>query len=124
MSVTGISSNGASNLASFQSGSSTRQQFEKGFQQLGKDLAAGNLSAAQAEFASLPKPGQGQTSTQPGVPIEQAFGALGGNLQSGDLAAAQQDFNKIQKYISNSVQQSNPHPETAKTASEGLSVNA
>jgi hypothetical protein len=107
MSVTGISSNGASNLASFQSGSSTRQQFEKGFQQLGKDLAAGNLSAAQAEFASLPKPGQGQTSTQPG-----------------DLAAAQQDFNKIQKYISNSVQQSNPHPETAKTASEGLSVNA
>jgi len=55
------------------------QQFNQGFQQLGQDLQAGNLSAAQAEFVTLQQLGlQGlSTSTaQSSSPLAQAFKQL------------------------------------------------
>ncbi len=66
------------------------------FQKLGQDLQTGNLSAAQADFASLTQNSAAATgATQP--TLGQAFNALGQALQSGNLTAAQQDFSTIQQ---------------------------
>ena len=50
MSVSGISS---SSLYDTQSVQNSAQQFRQEFQQLGQDLQAGNLSAAQSDFTTL-----------------------------------------------------------------------
>ena len=50
MSVSGISSSSLFNTSGVQS---LFQQFQQTFQQLGKDLHQGNLSAAQSDFATL-----------------------------------------------------------------------
>jgi hypothetical protein len=100
---------------SYQSGPvSGFQQVQKEFQQLGTDLAAGNLSQAQQDFATLSQnfPGA-QSGTQPAgtanatttgtgtaantSPIAQAFNALSQALGSGNLTAAQQDYANIQQ---------------------------
>jgi len=81
---------------SSQSGNPIAQEF----QQLGKDLRAGNLTAAQADFATLQQDfSQGSTawSTQSTSPIAAAFSQLSQDLQSGNLTAAQQDFATIQQ---------------------------
>jgi len=60
----------------------TLNQLRQQFQQLGQDLQAGSLSAAQSDFASLQ-----QTSTNPSAsannPITQALNQLKTQLQSG-----------------------------------------
>jgi outer membrane protein assembly factor BamD (BamD/ComL family) len=97
MSVSGISS---STLYSAQSAQSSFQQAQQLFQQLGKDLQSGNLSAAQSDFTSLQNLLPQTTSTtaaQSSNPITQAFAQLGKDLQSGNLSAAQQDFTTIQQ---------------------------
>ncbi len=70
-------------------------------QQLGKDLSAGNLSAAQADFATLQKdsPQASAASSQSNNPIAQAFQKLAQDLQSGNLSAAQQDFSTVQQDV-------------------------
>jgi len=76
------------------------QQFQQEFQQLGKDLTSGNLSAAQSDFATLQKdlPQVSSTSTSQGNnPIAQAFNQLSQDLQAGNLSAAQQDYSTIQQ---------------------------
>jgi outer membrane protein assembly factor BamD (BamD/ComL family) len=81
---------------SSQSGNPIAQEF----QQLGKDLQAGNLTAAQTDFATLQQDfSQGNTasSTQSTSPIAAAFNQLSRDLQSGNLTAAQQDFTTIQQ---------------------------
>jgi hypothetical protein len=64
--------------------SATLNQLRQQFQQLGQDLQAGKLSAAQTDFASLQ-----QTSTNPSAspnnPITQALNQLKTQLQSGTL---------------------------------------
>src|SRR5689334_13048056 len=62
------------------------------FQQLGKDLQAGNLSAAQQDFATLT---QGASSASAGN-ATQDFNTLSQNLQSGNLTGAQQAFSSLQ----------------------------
>jgi outer membrane protein assembly factor BamD (BamD/ComL family) len=95
----GASSQGgtpASSGTPSQSGNPIAQEF----QQLGKDLQAGNLTAAQADFATLQQDfSQGSTasSTQSASPIAAAFNQLSQDLQSGNLTAAQQDFTTIQQ---------------------------
>jgi outer membrane protein assembly factor BamD (BamD/ComL family) len=96
MSVSGI----ATSLYNTQSVQSMFQQFQQTFQQLGKDLQSGNLSAAQSDFATLQQL-QPQTksasSSQSNNPIAQAFSQLSTDLQSGNLSAAQNDYTTIQQ---------------------------
>ena len=55
MSVSGISSSTLFDLLGTETAQSQKQQLQQEIQQLGKDLSAGNLSAAQADFATLQK---------------------------------------------------------------------
>ena len=71
-------------------------QFQQEFEQLGQDLQSGNLSTAQADFASLAKLGaQSNSTSQSGV--TQQFNQLSQDLQSGNLSAAQQDYSTIKQ---------------------------
>jgi outer membrane protein assembly factor BamD (BamD/ComL family) len=91
------------------------QQLKSEFQQLGQDLQSGNLTKAQADYATLSQnfPGASQTgataantsasttsvsaSTTGNGTVAQQFAQLGQDLQSGNLQAAQQDFTNIQQ---------------------------
>src|SRR5579859_3798237 len=77
------------------------QQRRADLQQLGKDLQAGDLTAAQQDFAAI------QTLAQSG-PLangnafkvsarQQDFAAVGQALEAGDLAGAQQAFTQLQR---------------------------
>lgn len=68
--------------------------FGKGFAQLGQDLQAGNLQAAQADLSALqPAGGTG------GGSLATAFQQLAKDLQSGNLPGAQTDYSTIQQGI-------------------------
>jgi hypothetical protein len=102
MSVSGISSSSRFDLLGTESAQSQKQQLQQEIQQLGKDLSAGNLSAAQADFATLQKDAPQATaaaSSASNNPIAQAFQKLAQDLQSGNLSAAQQDFSTIQQDV-------------------------
>jgi outer membrane protein assembly factor BamD (BamD/ComL family) len=101
MSVSGISSTSLFDLLGTESGQSQKQQLQQEIKQLGTDLSAGNLSAAQADFATLEKndPQASTTSSTSNNPIAQAFQQLAKDLQSGNLSAAQQDFSTIQQDV-------------------------
>jgi hypothetical protein len=73
------------------------------FQQLGKDLTSGNLSAAQSDFATLQQafaqtaaPAASSTAN----PVAQAFQQLSTDLKSGNLSGAKQDYSSIQQDLS------------------------
>jgi outer membrane protein assembly factor BamD (BamD/ComL family) len=100
MSVSGISTSSFS--------AQSAQQIQKEFQQLGKDLQSGNLSAAQSDFTtlqSLAPQSNSASASQSNNPIAQAFNQLGKDLQSGNLSAAQQDYNTIQQDFKNHAPQ-------------------
>lgn len=116
MSIAGIASNVLFQPPSLQNNHS--QQFPTKFQQLGKDLQAGNIVSAQQDFATLqqdlqrgaslvqhhhhrfPNVEQPQNSAgQLQNPIAQASSSLGQDLQSGDLSAARQAFATIQQEL-------------------------
>ncbi|MFZ0796495.1 MAG: hypothetical protein WCA13_19145 [Terriglobales bacterium] len=108
MSVSGISS---TSLYNNQSVENNFQQFQQVFQQLGKDLQSGNLSAAQAAFATLQQlqPQSNATSSassHSNNPIAQAFSQLSTDLQSGNLSAAQQDYTTIEQAFQTQAAQS------------------
>ncbi|MGB2602707.1 MAG: hypothetical protein WBC78_03890 [Candidatus Sulfotelmatobacter sp.] len=111
MSVSGISS---SNLYETESVQNNFQKAQQEFQQLGKDLQSGNLSAAQSDFATLQNllPQSSSTSSQNSSPIAQAFSQLAKDLQSGNLSAAQQDFTTIQQDFQNQVSQTQSQTQT------------
>jgi hypothetical protein len=129
MSVSGISS---SNLFDYvtQSVQTRKQQFQQEVQQLGQDLQSGNLSAAQADFATLQQLGPKTSSTsstssaQSSNPIAQAFNQLAQDLKSGNVAAAQQDFSTIQKDVQNQAGQmhNHHHHHLSGSASSGTSA--
>jgi len=95
MSIAGIASSLFSQLSTLQSSKKTSLQNE--FQQLSKDLQAGNLTGAQSDFAALQQ--SASTSQSGGNTLSQAVNALGNDLQSGNLTAAQQDFANIQQDV-------------------------
>src|SRR5580704_3418652 len=97
MSVSGISSSSLFSLLDSVNGQTQKQQLQQEIQQLGKDLSAGNLSAAQSDFATLQKDAPAASSSQNNSPVAQAFQHLAQDLQSGNLSAAQQDFSTIQQ---------------------------
>ncbi len=74
------------------------------FQQLGKDLTSGNLSAAQSDFNTLQQafaqtPAATSSSTTSN-PVAQAFQQLSSDLKSGNLSGAKQDYASIQQDLS------------------------
>jgi outer membrane protein assembly factor BamD (BamD/ComL family) len=106
MSVSGISSSSFLDYEG-QSVQNNRQQAQQEFQQLGQDLQAGNLSAAQSDFATLQQlvpQNNENAAAQNNNPLAQAFSQLAQDLQSGNLSAAQQDFTSIQQYLQNQAQ--------------------
>jgi len=102
MSVSGISSSSLFDLLGTETAQIQKQQLQQEIQQLGKDLSAGNLSAAQADFATLQKDAPQATAAAASAsnnPIAQAFQKLAQDLKSGNLSAAQQDFSTIQQDV-------------------------
>jgi hypothetical protein len=95
MSIAGIASSLFSQLSTLQSSKKTSLQNE--FQQLTKDLQAGSLTGAQADFAALQQ--NASASRSGGNTLSRAVNALGNDLQSGNLTAAQQDFANIQQDV-------------------------
>jgi hypothetical protein len=111
MSVSGISSSSLFNYNT-QSVQNQIQQFRQEFQQLGQDLKSGNLSAAQADFATLQPSGpqtNSASSTSSNNPIALEFKQLAQDLQTGNLSAAQQDFATIQQNLQNQATQGHRH---------------
>jgi hypothetical protein len=98
------------------------QQFQKEFQQLGKDLQSGNISAAQADFVTLQQnspQSNATSSSQSSEPIVQAFHQLLEDLQSGNLSAAQQAYGTLQQDLQNNFLTT-----TQSTSSESSSDSA
>jgi outer membrane protein assembly factor BamD (BamD/ComL family) len=112
MSVSGISSSTLFDLLGTTSAQSQKQQLQQELQQVGKDLSAGNLSAAHSDFATLQKDASQPTSaalSSSSNPIAQAFQKLAQDLQSGNLSAAQQDFSTIQQDVQTRTSQHHHH---------------
>jgi len=93
MSIAGILNNSPFNFTP-PTLTSSQPTFQKELQQLGQDLQAGNLSAAQSDFATLQQ-NSPTAAASSSTSIAQAFSQLGKDLQSGNLSAAQQDFSTI-----------------------------
>ena len=96
MSISAISANSYSDY----SAQSTFQKLKQEFQQLGSDLQAGNLTAAESDFTTLQQDlpqGTSNSASQSADSIAQAFSQLSQDLQAGNLTAAQQDYATIQK---------------------------
>ena len=104
MSVAGILSTAAFSLGAhfFQ----TRNHKMKHELQLGQDLQAGDLSAAQNDLAALqrlqPKAAT-TTSSQTSGTIAKDFTRLATDLKGGDTKAAQQDFSQLQQDVQTEV---------------------
>lgn len=96
MSVTGIASNLCNYTWQTLNTQSIGQQFQQDFQQLGKDLQAGNTTAAQTDLVALQKleSSSGSSSTNP---MSQMLQQMGSDLQSGDLTDAQQLYSGMQQ---------------------------
>jgi outer membrane protein assembly factor BamD (BamD/ComL family) len=75
---------------------SNSQKFQSEFQQIGKDLQAGNLSQAKTDFATLQSQRPANTQAASGG-ISSTFQKLSQDLQSGNLSAAQQDYATLQQ---------------------------
>ena len=98
MSVSGIFSSMGN------SASAISYQLQKStFQQLGQDLASGNLSATQSDLATLEQAfAQPPASSSTSNPVTQAFQQLATDLKSGNLSAAQKDYSTIQQDLQTS----------------------
>jgi outer membrane protein assembly factor BamD (BamD/ComL family) len=109
MSVSPISSSTLFNYST-QNVQNTMQQYQQEFQQLGQDLQSGNLSAAQADFATLQQlaPTTSASRAQSSSPIAQEFNRLSQDLQAGNLSAAQQDYATIQQDFQNQAASASP----------------
>jgi len=99
----------SNNSSIYQQLQAYQQQRAGDLAQLGQDLQAGNLNAAQQDFNTLTALGQtgpnknGQTFQQ--ANRAQSFQAIGQALQSGDLAGAQSAFATLQSTFSKQSQQ-------------------
>jgi hypothetical protein len=80
----------------------SRVKWQQGLQQLGQDLQAGNLSAAQSDFAALQQlnPQISSTASAQGGSVAQEIAQLGKDLRAGNTSAAQQDYSQLQQQIS------------------------
>jgi outer membrane protein assembly factor BamD (BamD/ComL family) len=122
--------------SSSQSVQPKKQQLQQEFQQLGKDLQAGNVSSAQQDYSTIQRDLQNGTAQVQahhhhhlhggggGSAISQLFDQLGQALQSGNLTSAQQAYTSLQqdfqKFLQNGGQQS---PAPAQSGPSSLSVD-
>jgi hypothetical protein len=119
MSITGLFGSAGLLSSILQGTQSNAQKLKQEFQQLGQDLQADNLSAAQADFATLQQNSPfGSTATSSasatagataatgstGSTVAKEFQQLGTDLQAGNLSAAQSDFSTIQQTFQNAAQ--------------------
>jgi soluble cytochrome b562 len=118
MSVSGISSSGFFDYNT-QSVQNRMQQFQQEFQKLGQDLQSGNLSAAQADFATL-QPSAPTSSSQGTNPITQEFSQLSKDLQAGNVSAAQQDYATIQQDFQNQAAHGHHHHHQGGSRDDGV----
>lgn len=90
---------------------SQAQNVQQEFAQLGQDLQAGNLTAAQSDFATLTASQNNSTFLAPASngPIAQALSQLSQDLQSGNLTAAQQAYKSLQQNFQSQATQGAPH---------------
>ena len=75
-------------------------QMKSQFDQLGKDLQSGNLSAAKSDYAAIKKnapQGASQSDNGPMAQMQSKMDQLGQALDSGDLAAAKTAYSAIQQ---------------------------
>jgi hypothetical protein len=111
MSIAGISSNFLVNSLSPRQ--TSLQQFKDEFQQLGQDLQAGNLKAAQDDYAQLQKIQEQKNSSSSQssatVSVSQLFAQLGKDLASNNVSSAQDDFNDIMKAIQSNGSRAHHH---------------
>ncbi len=91
-SITGSSAFSASDAASF-------GQMKKDFQSLTSDVQSGNLSGAQADFATLLQdaPQLQTAAASSSSPLASAFSSLSSALQSGDITGAQSALSTLQQ---------------------------
>ena len=97
MSSLSISANSASMP---QVNQSQMTQMKSLFDQLGKDLQSGNLSAAKSDYAAIKKnapQGASQSDNGPMAQMQSKMDQLGQALDSGDLAAAKTAYSAIQQ---------------------------
>jgi len=93
MSISGVSSSDVFQASVAQGAQTKLQQIQSQFQKVGQDLQSGNLTQAQADFATLsqelPSAQQagGSTATGPTNTLTKAFQALRQDLKAGNLAA-------------------------------------
>jgi len=106
-----------------------RQDRQADLQQLSKDLAAGNLTAAQQDYQTLVALGQNGPSKNGNVfgnsQREQDFSAIGQALQSGDLTGAQQALAQLEATFGqgSSSTSSTDSTSTGATSSTGSSTS-
>jgi hypothetical protein len=77
-------------------------QMKSQFDQLGKDLQSGNLSAAKSDYAAIKKnapQGASQSNNGPMAEMQSKMDQLGQALDSGDLAAAKSAYSAIQQSV-------------------------
>ncbi len=142
MAVTGILSSALFGLSA-PSAQSTAQKLKQEFQQLGQDLASGNLSAAKSDFATLQQDRPQGSATSSGSataastaaagqsgnstnPITQAFQQLSQDLQSGNLSAAQSDYSTLQQDFKSQAgqgQQGHHHRRVGESGGSGAQTN-
>jgi outer membrane protein assembly factor BamD (BamD/ComL family) len=120
---------------SAQSTQSKKPPLQQEFQQLGKDLQSGNVSAAQQDYSAIqqdlrkgaaqPHPHSHRHLPGGGSDVSQLFDQLGQALQSGNVASAQQAYRTLQQdfqqFLQNAGQQS---PAPALSGSSSLSFDA
>jgi hypothetical protein len=106
VSVAGISPSSLYQFYNSQAAQTMFQKTQSEFQQLGKDLQAGNLTQAQQDFAALT---QNAPAGQQSSPVAQALNTLGKDLQAGNLPAAQQDFATVQQDVQQAASQVHHH---------------
>lgn len=104
MSVSGVFTSSLTNSAIAAQPRITNSEF----QQLGQDLASGNLSAAQSDFAILQqifsRPASSSPSTSASTaanPLGQDLRQLGSDLETNNLSAAQKDYTALQEDFQN-----------------------
>ena len=77
------------------------RQIQQNFQQLGKDLQSGNLSAAQSDSSSFQSllPQLNTASAAQSSLLAQTLNQLSQDLKAGNLPAAKQDYSTAQQYF-------------------------
>jgi len=93
--------------------------------QLGQDLQAGNLSAAQTDYLAIGNSSPDGSTANDTNSFAQQWGALGQALQNGDLSGAQQDFSQLQQTLgANGVHHGHHHHHGGAGASASSAVGA